>query len=102
MPDVAGYELEVVIESGGRDLQIGVGEDVAALLEMSAYLAEHASDRDVVRKSGDRRENTCLDVLQVAFSGRRAVGSLEELTDRDGAGELVLPGNRLEPIQIGW
>jgi hypothetical protein len=33
MPDVAGYELEVVIESGGRDLQIGVGEDVAALLE---------------------------------------------------------------------
>jgi hypothetical protein len=63
MPDVACYELEVVIEGGRSDLYIGVGEDVAALLKMSAYLAEHASDGDVVRKGGYRWENTFLDVL---------------------------------------
>jgi hypothetical protein len=89
-----------MVEGRGCDLQIGVGEDVACSLEMSPNLPEHAGNRDVEGKSGYRWENTFFDVPQMALSGRGAVGSLEEFTDRYGAGELVFSGNGLEPAQV--
>ncbi len=101
MADVACDELKVVIEGRGCDLQISVGKDVPASLQIGADLSEDASGRDIVREGGYGRKNALLDVLQVAFLGGRAVRALEEFTDGHRARELLVTGNRLEPIQIG-
>ena len=101
MAEVACDELKVVIEGGGCDLQIGVGKDVPASLQIGADPSEDASGRDIVREGGYGRKNTFLNVLQVAFLGSRAIRALEEFTDGHRARELGIAGNRLEPIQIG-
>lgn len=69
MAEVARYEFEVVVEGRSCDLQIGVGEDVSAALQIGADLPEHPSSRDIIREGGYRRKNTGLDVLQVVRLG---------------------------------
>jgi len=102
MAEVACDELKVVIEGRSCNLQIGVGKDVPASLQIGADPSEDPSDRDIVREGGYSWKNTFLYVLQVAFLGRRAIRALEELADGHRARELGISMNRLEPIQIGW
>ncbi len=60
--EVSGDQLEVVVEGRGRNLEIGVREDVSLPLQLSANHPEDPSSRDVVRENGDGREHTFFDV----------------------------------------
>ena len=102
MAEVACDDLKVVIEGRGCNLQVGVGKDVSASLQIGADPSEDPSDRDIVREGGYGWKNTFLDVLQVTFLGSRAIRPPEELADGHRARELGISRNRLEPIQIGW
>ena len=73
MAEVACDELKVVIEGRGCDLQIRVGKDVPASLQIGADLSEDASGRDIVGEGGYGRKHAFIDVLQVAFLGAPAI-----------------------------
>lgn len=101
MAEVACHQFKVMIEGRGCNLKVGVGEDVPTPLQIGADPSEDPGDREIVGEGGYGRKNTLLYVLQVALLGRGAIRALEELTNGDGARELGLPRDRLEPIQIG-
>ncbi len=100
MAEVARDQLKVVIEGRGCDLQIGVGEDVPAALQIGADLPEDPSGRDIVGEGRCRREDPVLDIFQVALLGSRAIRALEEFPDSHCTGELGVSRDCPEPIQI--
>ena len=101
MADVTGNELKVVIDGCGCDLQVGVGEDVAALFQLGADHPEDASSREIERKDRDGGKDTFLDIDQVALLGSRAERTLEEFTDGHCTGELGISRDCLQPLDIG-
>ena len=63
MAKIARNQLEVVVDGRGCDLQVGVGEDVAALLQSGANHPEDASGRKIVGEDRNGRKDTFFDVV---------------------------------------
>jgi hypothetical protein len=101
---VPGDQLEIVMNGGGGDLQVGVRQRLSGVLEPSADSTIDLRDLDVVREYGDRRQHAGLDVPEVTRSILRAVRALEELTHDHRARELLGVGDGLKPgdVRAHW
>jgi len=90
MPDVARYKFEPVEDCRGSDLEVGVGEWSALLLEMSLDLTKYPSGRRVVWQDGHCWQDAFLDILKMTVARLRAVSALVQLTDGHSTGKLIL------------
>ena len=100
VPQVAGHEGQVVVDGCGRDLEIGVVQDLPGRRQRRMQTAVDAGDVHVVRQHRERRQDALLDVAQVPLRIRRPEGSSEELADGDGARVLLSTRHRHEPFEI--
>jgi hypothetical protein len=89
----ARYELEAVVECGGRDLQVRILEWLAGSIEFGPDAPEYLCSRHVEWQNGDRWNHSGLDVLKVAIFALRSIRALVQFSDRDRAYELVLAGD---------
>jgi hypothetical protein len=97
---VAGDQLEVVVEGGSGNLKISVIETPAGLFEFRSKSSEHLGYGSVIRKNRCGRENALFDTGQVTFTGRGTVGPVVKLTDRHDADELILARDHLQPAYV--
>ena len=100
MSDVPCNELQIMIDGSRCDLKVGIGKDVARLLQLSADHTEHSSGREIERENGNRGEYAFFDVDEVALLRSGAEGTLEQLADRHGTGELRVSWDLPKPVDI--
>lgn len=98
--EVAGDELEVVMECRGGNLEIGVGQDATLVLEVGLDSSVDPGDIEIVRDHSEGRKDPGLDVPDVPPGVRRTEGPLEQLADNHSARELVGSRDRLEPAHV--
>ena len=101
VPNVARHQVQPVVDRRGGDLEVGVRKEKPLLLEFSSKLPENPRRRDVEGEDGDRGEHAFFNVLEMALPSRRPEGTLEQLAYAHRTGELVFPGDRSHPLQIG-
>ena len=68
--EVAGDELEVVMECRGGNLEIGVGQDPTLVLEVGLDSSVDPGDIEIVRDHSEGRKDPGLDVPDVPRSVR--------------------------------
>jgi hypothetical protein len=95
MTEVAGDELEVMMECRGGDLEIGVGQDTTLIFEVGLDSSVDPGDIEIVRDHSERRKDPGLDVPDVPCGVWRAEGPFEKLADDHSARELVGSRDRL-------
>lgn len=100
MPDIARDELETVADRGRGDLEIGVRERAAALLQPGLDLAVNARNSHVEWEDRDPGQHALLDVLEVESGSLGPKGPLVELRRDDRARELVLARHGAKPYEV--
>lgn len=100
VPNVAGDEVEVVVQGGRSDLEICFGESAASIGQTSGKLPVHLGDLDVERQDRHRWKDAVTNHREVALMGRGAMGTEDQLADRDGAGELLVARDGAEPSDV--
>lgn len=100
MAQVSGDQLEVVLEGGGRDLQVGVGQHPACAFQARPYPTVDPRGGRVIRQHSDCRQHSLLDVFAVTSGVRGSEGAAEHLTDHHGTRELIGPRNSPEPSEV--
>ena len=100
MPDIAGHEVEPVVQRGRRDLKIRVGQDPSLAREAGVNLSERAGDGSIVRQHRDSDQHSAVDVLEMPLALGRSTGSLEQLSDHDRTRELIRAGDGGQPAEV--
>lgn len=62
MSDVPGNEFKVVIDCGGRDLEVSVREDIPSFLQFRADHPEDTSGREIEGQESDGGKDAFLNV----------------------------------------
>jgi len=98
--DVSGNEFESVMKCGGCNLGVRIRENAALFFKVRPEFAEHAGRGRVVGQDADGWKNSLLNIVQVSIAGRGAVRPLEEFSDADSAGELILTRDGSDPLEV--
>jgi len=101
MPQISGDELESVVERGRGYLQVGVGERHSSAAHLRLDVPTYPGNRDIEGKHSNSRQHLFFDPLDVEIRVGRAKSTFIQLSDGDGAGELIRARNRLEPTHVG-
>ena len=91
MAQIARNQNQVVSQSGGRNLEIGVRKDCSGFFKMSADPAEYLGRVDIKGEDGNRWNDAFFYIVHVSVAGLGAIGAFIEFTDDHGAGELFFP-----------
>jgi len=101
MAQIARNQNQVVSQSGGRNLEIGVRKDCPGFFKMSADPAEYLGDADIKGEDGYCRNDAFFYIAKVSVAGLGAIGAFVEFADDHGAGELFFPRDFEEPVEVG-
>jgi len=101
MAQIARNQHQVVSQSGGRNLKIGIRKDCSGFFKMSADPAENLGRADIKGEDGNRWNDAFFYIAQVSVAGLGAIGAFIEFADDHGAGELFFPRDVDEPIEVG-
>jgi hypothetical protein len=98
--EIAGDELEVVVNRRRGDLKIRVRQHPLGRFQLRLKSPVHPRNLDIVRENRQSGQHACLDVAQVSRSVGRTTRPLEQFADHDCARELFGTGDGTEPPNV--
>jgi hypothetical protein len=98
--DVAGHQLETMVNRGRSDLKVGIFQDLAGTCQSRMNLSIDSCDSRVVGKNRQERQDPIFDIGQMTVPIDRPKGTSIKLAHDDSAGELLGSGNGSQPVEI--